>query len=68
MARRHKSNYDDDKGPYPFAFCVNDHDCNPSAHGGVKYIEGCNCGAERQVNVCMGHQEPGRWQRKEVVQ
>jgi hypothetical protein len=35
---------------------------NPAAHGNIRIIALCRCGAERHTNANQGHVERGAWQ------
>lgn len=45
----------------PFAGAVSPGDPNPAAHGGICYVERCDCGAERRTNINGRHFEFGPW-------
>jgi hypothetical protein len=34
---------------------------NPAAHGGVRFLESCSCGASRERLVNGSHVERGAW-------
>jgi hypothetical protein len=54
-----------EKGPYGFIGCVARHpftDCNPASHGGVVWIETCECGATRKRSSNGRHAEFGCWE------
>lgn len=36
---------------------------NPAAHGGVTFVDRCECGAQREVNSNNGRIENGAWYR-----
>jgi len=47
----------------PFSHCVNPRDCDPRAHGSVRYRDYCRCGAVRERNVNQNFKEVGQWQK-----
>lgn len=54
-----------ERGPYGFAACVAKHpytDCEPAAHGGVTFIETCECGATRRRVSNGRFGEIGTWE------
>jgi hypothetical protein len=62
MSRReHKHEERTTDGPYDYKGCLNPLDCEPRAHGDVRYVERCDCGATRSVNVADGYAEEGPW-------
>lgn len=57
--RRHRCQSTSDD--YCFTGCVACYDCNPAAHGGIRYSEYCRCGAERSVNENQCYVEKSEW-------
>jgi hypothetical protein len=51
-----------------FINCVNPHNCNEVAHGGICIIETCSCKAERYTNSNQGRLEIGKWFDAEPTQ
>lgn len=45
-----------------FSACAAPSRCNQAAHGGLRVIERCACGATRTSNRNGRHAEDGRWQ------
>lgn len=45
----------------PFMGPVDSQRPNPAAHGNVREVDGCACGATRATNINGRHAEVGRW-------
>ena len=55
-----------ERGPYGFTSCVARHPytyCEPISHGGVVWIEVCECGAERHGASNGNRVEYGIWEK-----
>lgn len=46
---------------YGFTGCVNPARCNPAAHGNIRVVDTCRCGAVRVTLVNRRHEERGPW-------
>lgn len=60
MTHKHRVKYESE--PLPFFGPVNPTRPNPAAHGGVRYVQTCGCGATREVLYNQAHYEYGPWQ------
>lgn len=49
--------------PLPFCGPVNPTSPNRAAHGGVRYVQTCKCGATRELLCNWGQHEYGPWRR-----
>jgi hypothetical protein len=63
MAATHKHRAIDRSGPVGSSGCVASvgRRCENMAHGGVRYVDRCACGATRDVNVNVVWSEFGTW-------
>lgn len=52
----------DERGPLAYVGCVAAEDCQPDAHGGVRYVDRCECGATQHVNANHATVERGPWE------
>lgn len=50
----------------PYFGPVNNSRQNPAAHGGVRYVDRCRCGAERETLINGRHEEQGTWYTPEA--
>lgn len=50
-----------EEGPLPYLYPVRPQDPNPAAHGGVRWVGHCRCGARRETLVNSCHIEVGDW-------
>lgn len=58
---KHKPHHRSDPLPYFREVATSVDDTNRSAHGGIRYIERCSCGAKREVLHNGPHAEHGPW-------
>lgn len=56
---KHRAKYE--SAPLPYFGPVNPDHPNPWAHGGVRYVQTCSCGANREVLCNQGYYEYGPW-------
>lgn len=56
---RHRAKHTRDAGPYFWP--VRQDRQNEAAHGGVRFVATCACGAQRETLVNGRHVERGRW-------
>ena len=45
----------------PYSYCLRPACCVASAHGGIRRVEECDCGAIRKTNICGKHIETSGW-------
>lgn len=65
VTHRHRRNPELDGPTRAYDGCISPGRCEPHAHGGVRYVVYCNCGAEQLLNVSYGHVERSGWDEPE---